>query len=69
MDLIDTVDSDEFVLLRYDRGFFIGIQNLDDMSDLLFYFNENTNEWDATKVDDDPGKLSHLTAGKQTLLS
>ena len=61
-DLIDTVDSDDLYFYGYDRGYFIGLHNLDDVSDVLFYFTMNTNEWDITMIDDDPGKLSHLTA-------
>ncbi|MBG0788236.1 MAG: hypothetical protein H0S79_24370, partial [Anaerolineaceae bacterium] len=29
---------------------------------LLFYYSTNSNEWDASRIDEDPGKLSHLTA-------
>ena len=60
-DLIDTVDPDDLYFYGYDRGYFIGLHNLDDVNDVLFYYTENTNEWDATKIDEDPGKLSHLT--------
>jgi hypothetical protein len=61
-DLLDTIDSDDLYFFGYDRGFFIGLHNLDDVSDVLFYYTTNTNEWDVTKIDEDPGKLSHLTA-------
>jgi len=61
-DLIDTVDPDDLYFYGYDRGFFIGLHNLDDLSDVLFYYTKNSNEWDATRIDEDPGKLSHLTA-------
>jgi hypothetical protein len=61
-DLIDTVDPDDLYFYGYDRGFFIGLHNLVDLSDVLFYYTMNSNEWDATRIDEDPGKLSHLTA-------
>lgn len=61
-DLLDTVDPDDLYFYGYDRGFFIGLHNLDDVSDVLFYYTMNSNEWDATMIDEDPGKLSHLTA-------
>ena len=61
-DLLDTVEPDDFYYFGYDRGFFIGLHNLDDVSDVLFYYTTNSNEWDITRIDEDPGKLSHLTA-------
>jgi hypothetical protein len=61
-DLIDTVEPDDLYFYGYDRGFFVGLHNLDDVSDVLFYYSRNSNEWDATRIDEDPGKLSHLTA-------
>ena len=61
-DLLDTVDPDDLYFFGYDRGFFIGLHNLDDVSDVLFYYTHNSNEWDVTRIDEDPGKLSHLTA-------
>ncbi|MBG0788092.1 MAG: hypothetical protein H0S79_23650, partial [Anaerolineaceae bacterium] len=49
-DLIDTVDPNDLYFYGYDRGFFIGLHNLDDVSDLLFYYSTNSNEWDASRI-------------------
>ena len=48
-DLIDTVEPDDLYFYGYDRGFFVGLHNLDDVSDVLFYYSRNSNEWDATQ--------------------